>query len=57
MEYKEHDEKIIIKIMGSLVDILVNKDPLNYRGYMVFENGRKVLYLIYRMLQSVLLWY
>ena len=62
MEYKEGEEKIIMKITGSLVDILINKDPLKYGGYAVFENGKKVLYLkvlraIYGMLQSALLWY
>ena len=51
-----------MKVTGSLVDILVQKNPLKYKGYVVFENGKKVMYLevlraIYGMLESALLWY
>ena len=51
-----------MKVTGSLVDILVHKDPTKYKGYVVYENGKNVLYLqilkaIYGMLQSSLLWY
>ena len=56
------DEKVTMKNMGILVDILVNMSPDTYKGYVVIENGPKVLYMqvlqaIYGMLQSALLWY
>ena len=56
------DERIIMKITGVLVDILVQLSPETYGPYVVFENNRKVLYVvvlraIYGMLQAALLWY
>ena len=62
MEQKEEQDRTIMKVTGSLVDILVQKNPLKYKGYVVFENGKKVMYLevlraIYGMLESALLWY
>ena len=54
--------RIIMKITGVLVDILTEMAPEIYAGYVVYENGRKVLYVIvlkaiYGMLISALLWY
>ena len=43
---KPGEDKIIMKIRGSLVDMLVNLDPDLYGKYVVFENGKKVLYVI-----------
>lgn len=45
-----------------LVDILVDVDPLTYQDSVVFENGKKTLYVqvlkaIYGMLQSAILFY
>src|SRR5210317_1663971 len=55
-------ERVIMKITGVLIDILVNKDPGRYEGYVVYENGKCVLYVIvmralYGMLDAALLWY
>ncbi len=40
----------------------MNKDPGKYGGYVVFENGKRVLYVVlmralYGMLDAALLWY
>jgi hypothetical protein len=56
------DEKIIMKIKGALVDMLVEIDPELYRDHVVYEEGSKVLYVqvlkaIYGMLQSAILFY
>ena len=37
--------KIIIKIKGVLMDILVHMDPGKYVTTVVYEKGKKVLYL------------
>jgi len=55
-------DRVMMKITGVLVDILVNIALDEYQGYIVYENGRKVVYVqvlraIYGMLQSALLWY
>ena len=55
-------EQIIMKIVGRLVDYLVKVAPEIYGPYVVFENGKKVLYVevlrgIYGMLISGVLWY
>ena len=59
---REVGERIIMKIRGVLVDILVEMAPEVYSEYMVYENGKKVLYVLmlmalYGMLQSSLLYY
>ena len=41
----EKDEKVIMKITGKLVDILVNMHPEDYKEYVVYEKSRKVLYV------------
>ncbi|KAG7371066.1 reverse transcriptase RNA-dependent DNA polymerase [Nitzschia inconspicua] len=55
-------ERIIMKIRGLMVDILVEMAPEIYADYVVIENGKKVLYVImlkalYGMLQSAMLYY
>ena len=59
---KEGEARVMMKITGVLVDMLVQLDPALYGPYAVFENNRKVLYVqvlhaIYGMLESSLLWY
>ena len=59
---KDGEEQVYMKISGSLVDMLVELAPETYSDYVVFENGRKILYVvvlraIYGMLQAALLWY
>jgi len=39
------DERVIMKINGILVDILVQLDPTLYGPYVVFEKGGKVIYV------------
>ena len=51
-----------MKITGVLVDTLLNSDPDLYSGYVVYENGEKVVYVevlkaIYGMLISAILWH
>ena len=58
----ERDEMVIMKITGKLVDILVNMHPEEYEEYVVYEKGKKVLYVeilqaMYGMLEAALLWY
>jgi hypothetical protein len=55
-------ERIIMKIRGPLVDMLVALSPETYEPYVVYEGKSKVLYVImekalYGMLQSSLLYY
>ena len=55
-------ERIIMKIRGALMDILVEMDSIKYKDYVVKENGRSVLYVrmckaLYGMIQSSLLYY
>ena len=61
-EMKEGDEKIIMKITGVLVDLMVEMDPEIYGPYVVYENGSKMIYVqvlraLYGMLVAALLWY
>ena len=59
---KDGEARVMMKITGVLVDMLVQLDPALYGLYVVFEDNRKVLYVqvlcaIYGMLESSLLWY
>ncbi len=61
-EPKEGEERVMMKITGVLVDMLVKMTPKTYRPYVVFENGKKVLYVqvlkaLYGMLVAALRWY
>jgi hypothetical protein len=54
--------RIIMKIRGPLVDMLLEIDQTTYQDYVVYENGKKVLYVrmlkaLYGMLVSSLLYY
>ena len=59
----EEGDRIIMKIRGPLVDMLVEMDPETYKTFVVFDNsGSKILYVqvlkaIYGMLQSSMLFY
>ena len=55
-------KRIIMKIRGVLVDWLVDMDPDAYTRFVVYENGKKVLYVeilraLYGMLIASLAWY
>jgi hypothetical protein len=58
----EGDEKIIMKIRGVLVDILLEMSPETYKDYVVYEGKNKVLYVqmlkaLYGMMMASLLFY
>ncbi|CAJ1960266.1 unnamed protein product [Cylindrotheca closterium] len=60
-EQEEGEDRVIMKITGLLVNYMIDLDP-TYRDYVVYENGRRVIYVvilraIYGMLQASLLWY
>ena len=51
-----------MNIIGVFVDILLEKNPERYAGYVVYKNDKKVIYVvvlkvIYGILQAALLWY
>ena len=61
-EIKDGKERVTMKITGVLVDLLVEMAPEVYGPYVVFENGKKTLYVevlraLYGMLIASLLWY
>ena len=54
-------ERVIMKLRGEAVDWLVELDPLSYLEKVVYEKGKKVLYLevlraLYGMLVAALEW-
>ena len=58
----KEDDHVIMKITGVLVNMLVERNPARYKDYVVFENGKKVIYIellkvLYGMLNASLLWY
>ena len=58
---KQGDERIIMKITGKLVNVLVQLAPKVYSGYVVYEKGRRIIYVgvlqaLYGMLISAMLW-
>jgi hypothetical protein len=61
-EIKDGEERVIMKITGVLVDLLVEIDPGKYGRFIVFERGNKTLYVevikaLYEVLIAALLWY
>jgi hypothetical protein len=61
-EVKDGNERVMMKITGVLVNMLVKLNPELYGPYVVYEKNRKVLYVrviraIYGMLEAALLWY
>jgi hypothetical protein len=56
------EDRVVMKITGVLVNMLVNINPELYGPAVVLENQKKVLYVqvlkaIYGMLEAALLWY
>ena len=43
---KDDKERAIMKIKGVLVDIILELDSKTYSKYMVFENIKKVIYVV-----------
>ena len=61
-DIKDGEDRVVLKITGVLVDLLVQMAPEVYGPYVVLENGKRVLYLVvlrglYGMLIAALLWY
>ena len=61
-ELEKGADRILMKITGVLVDLLVKIAPEVYGPFVVMENGKKVLYVqilmvLYGMLMAALLWY
>ena len=59
-ETKDGEDRVIMKITGILVDLMITLDAERYGPYVVYENGKKVLYVetlrvIYGMLLASLL--
>ena len=59
---KKGDEKIIMKIRGKLLEMLLEISPETYKDYVVYEKGQKVLYVqmlkaLYGMMKASLLYY
>ena len=44
-EREEGEERVIMKITGVLVKMMVQLDPDKYGPYVVFEKGKKVVYV------------
>ena len=62
MPWEEGQERVVMKITGVLVDTLTKLAPGRYNSFVVYEKGRKVLYVqvlkaIYGMLNASMLWY
>jgi hypothetical protein len=56
------EDRVVMKITGVLVDMLVDINPESYGPAVVLQNQKKVLHVevmkaIYGMLKAVLLWY
>jgi hypothetical protein len=61
-EVKDGDKRVMMKITGVLVDMLVKLNFELYGPYVIREKNRKVIYVqvmraIYGMLEAALLWY
>ncbi|CAJ1967517.1 unnamed protein product [Cylindrotheca closterium] len=55
------EDRVIMKVTGLMVQYMIDLDP-TYRDYVVYENGKRVIYVvilrtIHGMLQASLLWY
>jgi hypothetical protein len=56
------NERVIMKITGVLVDLLVNMSPEGYGPYVVMDKHKRVIYVqllrgLYSMLISGIIWY
>jgi hypothetical protein len=59
---EDGEDRVIMKITGVLVQLLVEQAPEVYGPYVVYEDGKRVLYVqvlraLYGMLIASLLWY
>ena len=42
---KKGEDRVIMKITGSMVDLLLEIDPIGYDGFVVIEKGKRVVYV------------
>jgi hypothetical protein len=60
--HEDNEDYVIMKMVGTLVELMVKTNPKMYRQHVVLEKGRSVLYLqlqkaLYGMMKSALLFY
>ena len=60
--HADNEDYVIMKMNGSLAELMVKTDPKIYRKYVTIKKGRQVLYLqlqkaLYGMMKSTLLFY
>ena len=59
-KYRRKGDQVIIKFIGQIVDILVKMNLGRYERFVIYENGKKVIYVeiikaIYRMIIASML--
>ena len=62
LDTEDGGERIVMKIAGVLVDVLLNDDPDSHGGFVVCENSKKVLHVevlraTHGMLVGAMLWH
>ena len=60
--HANNDDYVIMRMTGTLAELMAKTDPKLYRKYLSVEKGKKVLYLrlqktLYGMMKSALLFY
>ncbi len=60
--HADNEDYMIMKMVGTLAELMVNTNPKMYRQYVVLEKGMSVLYLrlqkaLYGMMKNALLFY
>ena len=59
---EDGEDRIVMKLTGILLDLLVSQAPELYGPYVVMQDGKRILYLqvmkaLYGMLVAAFLWY
>ncbi len=60
--HADNEDYVIMKMVGTLDELMVKTNPKLYRQYVILEKGKSVLYLrlqkaLYGMMKSALLFY
>jgi hypothetical protein len=60
--HADNEDYVIMKMVGTLAELMVKTNPKMYRQYVILEKGKSVLYLrlqkaLYGMMKSALLFY
>ena len=60
--HTDNEDYVIMKMVGTLAELMVKTNPKMYRQYVILEKGKSVLYLrlqkaLYGMMKSALLFY